>query len=47
MKINETAQTQRESGVDQVIRKSFSEFQHATMWQYLSSLVSNVKKKNT
>ena len=39
MKINETAQIQRESGVDQVIGKSFSEFQNATMWQNLSSLV--------
>jgi hypothetical protein len=36
---NSGIETAFESGVDQVIRKSFSEFQHATMWQHLSSLV--------
>ncbi len=42
VKVIYTGQIQRESGVDQFIRNKFfriSEFQHATMWQHLSSLV--------
>ena len=35
---NSGSETDIESGVDQDVRKRFSEFQHATMWQYLSSL---------
>lgn len=45
VKVNDTAQIQREIGVDQVKRKGSSEskrsseFKPATMWQYLSLLV--------